>query len=1657
MWESTPSTNPSTPTTSSTHQVQNTLPSSSFTHEKVNVNAKSKKDIHSNAFSFSTSPSSTYSTTNAFTLLSSNVHQLVSFEDEVPKNTSSTFSKFFNGVLSSFHHAFPSYQSTSILSSTDDPDSSSKLSNIHLEGSAGITSSSSIDPTPSQNIDNDRYHQHMDGERLSLPEKSRLISKTLPTSLITIPSQTCIEHPDPLIEMHSSQTAPFFSNPTNRESFYSTLDGWLLQPPNSNFHFPFRVHRLSSLDEPIMNSSFSSKSNVVSNPSPFKIPSNSTPSVLCKSASLPNIKSARRASCPSSFFILSKSSASSLSFSTSSPRMLHVLQVPCEDNEAHLSPQEKTNSKSPSHQLPASPPLLLTMSPLDTDFPSTVHRFSDATSSCCPCDMETALSPTFWSPSVPLDETSMENLSPSLVPSHSWPLSLNAAYSSLSSSTLPSSISSPFLSLPSKELDSTFSTPLIPAVPPLPPAVSPPPSFLGEKKKKKSSSTSSFPFQRLFRGLRREEPPPPVLPPRHFWMKDETCQECYDCQLPFSTFRRKHHCRVCGQIFCYRCASKIIPGEPLGFLGLVRVCNYCLDVMLRHCHSNLSNDASILSTPMSSPPMSPRPSSVIAPTLLFRHQRRRSFSSFTLNHFLSFSEHDVSFPESSQEETMQSPASLTSTTIETKESPIKSWGPEKHPHESPVLTNQGLEPIHPPTLRTSPDGFMTSMPPTLLTDWSSSGTHMEPRMHSIQEIRTTTLKTLESMNLAAVKHSPISLGSILSPEETLSEIAFPILNEEVPVHSPSFSSNSMLSHYLKPGKEHTRLPDLSLDHGKHNIFLKRRAMVVRGSYPDVSTVIKQDPMSEIINFPNQEERMEAPISSMDPFLHPACQQHLALLIQQQLLKLNLSETWLSELLTLCRQAMLHFLKTQTKDLGGTLDRDFDWSRWVSFKKIPGGAPHDSFFFHGTYCKKALAHNRMPTSLLQPKVLLINFSLEYHRIEHELMSLNPVLAQERQHLEHLCNRLVQLNPNLVLVHGTVSRLALEYLFSQYGISVAYSVNMSDMVRIAHCLHTDIVTSIDQLMTTRLGQCARFQGHLYRYKDTCVPWMQFEGCQEPSGCFLLRGASGARLSTVKQVLQLTLFATFSMYNETLFYKALKVTPVVIHHPQVVSVSPGVALFQKETSPVHHQTLHCLFFYKSEKCCEWKSFALDFYGHGDATVHTMFSHFVSSLLCPHCALPFYSHQRKFVHGQRQVLVQVTQSNEVTSSHWQCDCGQQFTFEFQPTGFSFAKYLELMFYVPWALTPCGHPMFLTKQHFQLHDSMVHVESQEIRLYRIHAPEMRKDGSLSDGLEAMSLPNSSPLVLNEEEISSFVAYSLLSMEYNETLEKLAKEVSDVFKASPFKDVSAPLLEVDEDALGENWLLEKERNANTGHIDVEFSQGSITAVCRTYFATEFDTLRSRHALDTIYPMSLSHCQKWETTGGKSGSHFLKTLDDRFVLKQLSKLELELFILLAPSYFAYMQKTFFNKVFDLKGATRHRYASAGQVLLDGNFIEMSLDSPILLSVQGHKSLLTAIYNDTLFLSKLNIMDYSLLMGLDEANHEVVVGIIDFIRTYTWDKKLESWVKETGLLGGGKEPTIVSPKQYRTRFRDAMERYFLAVPDAMCCLGSFMGNHCTDPIL
>ena len=43
------------------------------------------------------------------------------------------------------------------------------------------------------------------------------------------------------------------------------------------------------------------------------------------------------------------------------------------------------------------------------------------------------------------------------------------------------------------------------------------------------------------------------------WMPDELYKSCALCDVPFTIFRRKHHCRCCGQIFCNVCSSFYLP------------------------------------------------------------------------------------------------------------------------------------------------------------------------------------------------------------------------------------------------------------------------------------------------------------------------------------------------------------------------------------------------------------------------------------------------------------------------------------------------------------------------------------------------------------------------------------------------------------------------------------------------------------------------------------------------------------------------------------------------------------------------------------------------------------------------------------------------------------------------------------------------------------------------------------------------------------------------------------------------------------------------------------------------------------------------------------------------------------------------------------------
>ena len=48
-----------------------------------------------------------------------------------------------------------------------------------------------------------------------------------------------------------------------------------------------------------------------------------------------------------------------------------------------------------------------------------------------------------------------------------------------------------------------------------------------------------------------------IIPVNHeLWMRDSDTKTCIGCEASFTTFRRRHHCRYCGLIFCNKCATK---------------------------------------------------------------------------------------------------------------------------------------------------------------------------------------------------------------------------------------------------------------------------------------------------------------------------------------------------------------------------------------------------------------------------------------------------------------------------------------------------------------------------------------------------------------------------------------------------------------------------------------------------------------------------------------------------------------------------------------------------------------------------------------------------------------------------------------------------------------------------------------------------------------------------------------------------------------------------------------------------------------------------------------------------------------------------------------------------------------------------------------------
>ena len=181
-----------------------------------------------------------------------------------------------------------------------------------------------------------------------------------------------------------------------------------------------------------------------------------------------------------------------------------------------------------------------------------------------------------------------------------------------------------------------------------------------------------------------------------------------------------------------------------------------------------------------------------------------------------------------------------------------------------------------------------------------------------------------------------------------------------------------------------------------------------------------------------------------------------------------------------------------------------------------------------------------------------------------------------------------------------------------------------------------------------------------------------------------------------------------------------------------------------------------------------------------------------------------------------------------------------------------------------------------------------------------------------------------DDEPTSVISYALSSKEYNDWVsDKLSQhDGSWVGKDINREDSTASTfltwqslgsLDLDyinygnygsEDATSRSMLFADPKRSP--HLQISFDDDSSCAGGKAkfsvtcYFAKQFDMLLKKCCPSKVdFVCSLSRCRRWSAQGGKSNVYFAKSMDERFIIKQVTKTELESFQEFAPQYFKYL--------------------------------------------------------------------------------------------------------------------------------------------------------------
>ena len=233
-------------------------------------------------------------------------------------------------------------------------------------------------------------------------------------------------------------------------------------------------------------------------------------------------------------------------------------------------------------------------------------------------------------------------------------------------------------------------------------------------------------------------------------------------------------------------------------------------------------------------------------------------------------------------------------------------------------------------------------------------------------------------------------------------------------------------------------------------------------------------------------------------------------------------------------------------------------------------------------------------------------------------------------------------------------------------------------------------------------------------------------------------------------------------------------------------------------------------------------------------------------------------------------------------------------------------------------------------YSQMLPWETQKLNLTVSSTPSFISPAShMAEGARLLlSQTGHSDLVIAvyDNEPTSIISYALSSKEYNECVadksnehdgswspHESTKEDSAASTLSAWQSFGS--LELDynihygsygsEDASSSIGTLFKDPKSSP-HLTISFEDefstagGKVKFSVTCYFAKQFDSLRKKCCPSEVdFVRSLSRCRRWSAQGGKSNVYFAKSLDERFIIKQVTRTELDSFGDFATEYFKYL--------------------------------------------------------------------------------------------------------------------------------------------------------------